>query len=53
LAKAGTVRSVRGDRGTLQIIGCAIGGVFALFSIVFLMPHMETIASLVDLVACR
>jgi uncharacterized membrane protein YccC len=39
-------------KGTLRIIGCVIGGVFALFSIVFLMPHMETIASLVVLVAC-
>ena len=29
-----------------------IGGALALFSIVFLMPHMETIASLVVLVAC-
>src|SRR5256712_1089253 len=39
-------------KGTLRIVGCVIGGVFALFSIVFLMPHMETIASLVVLVAC-
>jgi len=29
-----------------------IGGALALFAIVFLMPHMETIASLVVLVAC-
>ena len=29
-----------------------IGGALALFSIVFLMPHMETIASLVVVVAC-
>src|SRR6267154_368348 len=39
-------------KGTLRIIGCVIGGALALFSIVFLMPHMETIASLVVLVAC-
>src|SRR5213593_1473695 len=39
-------------KGTLRIVGCVIGGVFALFSIVFLMPHMETVASLVVLVAC-
>src|SRR5467141_531987 len=39
-------------KGTLRIVGCVIGGVFALVSIVFLMPHMETIASLVVLVAC-
>ncbi len=34
------------------LVGCLIGGALALFSIVFLMPHMETIASLVVLVAC-
>jgi uncharacterized membrane protein YccC len=39
-------------KGTLRILGCVIGGALALFSIVFLMPHMETIASLVVLVAC-
>ncbi len=39
-------------KGTLRIVGCVIGGALALFSIVFLMPHMETIASLVFLVAC-
>lgn len=39
-------------KGTLRIAGCVIGGALALFSIVFLMPHMETIASLVMLVAC-
>src|SRR3954469_2103549 len=39
-------------KGTLRIVGCVIGGALALFSIVFLMPHMETIASLVVLVAC-
>jgi hypothetical protein len=39
-------------KGTLRIAGCVIGGALALFTIVFLMPHMETIASLVVLVAC-
>jgi uncharacterized membrane protein YccC len=39
-------------KGTLRILGCVIGGALALFSIVFLMPHMETIASLVVVVAC-
>lgn len=39
-------------KGSLRIVGCVIGGALALFSIVFLMPHMETIASLVVLVAC-
>jgi uncharacterized membrane protein YccC len=39
-------------KGTLRIAGCVIGGALALFSIIFLMPHMETIASLVVLVAC-
>jgi uncharacterized membrane protein YccC len=39
-------------KGTLRTLGCLIGGALALFSIVFLMPHMETIASLVVLVAC-
>jgi len=32
-------------------VGCVIGGALALFSILFLMPHMETIASLVVLVS--
>jgi multidrug resistance protein MdtO len=35
----------------LRILGCVIGGAFALFSIIFLIPHMETIASLIVLVA--
>jgi uncharacterized membrane protein YccC len=39
-------------KGTLRIVGCVIGGALALFTIVFLMPHMETIASLVVVVAC-
>ncbi|HEU0273963.1 MAG TPA: FUSC family protein [Candidatus Udaeobacter sp.] len=38
-------------KGTLRILGCVIGGALALFTIVFLMPHMETIASLVVVVA--
>jgi uncharacterized membrane protein YccC len=38
-------------KGTLRILGCVIGAVLALFTIVFLMPHMETIASLVVVVA--
>jgi uncharacterized membrane protein YccC len=39
-------------KGVLRIGGCVIGGALALFTIVFLMPHMETIASLVVVVAC-
>jgi uncharacterized membrane protein YccC len=39
-------------KGTLRFVGCVIGGALALFSIVFLMPHMETIASLIVVVAC-
>ena len=39
-------------KGTLRIVGCVMGGALALFSIVFLMPHMDTIASLVVVVAC-
>jgi uncharacterized membrane protein YccC len=39
-------------KGTLRFVGCLIGGALALFSIVFLMPYMETIASLIVLVAC-
>jgi len=39
-------------KGTLRMVGCVIGGALALFSIVFFMPHMETIASLVVLVTC-
>jgi uncharacterized membrane protein YccC len=38
-------------KGTLRFGGCVIGGALALFTIVFLMPHMETIASLVVVVA--
>src|SRR5437762_7234074 len=39
-------------KGVLRIVGCLIGGALALFAIVFLMPHMDTIASLVVVVAC-
>jgi len=38
-------------KGLLRIVGCVIGGAFSLFSIIFLIPHMETIASLIVLVA--
>jgi uncharacterized membrane protein YccC len=38
-------------KGMLRIVGCVIGGAFALFSTVFLIPRMETIASLIVLVA--
>jgi uncharacterized membrane protein YccC len=38
-------------KATLRIVGCLIGGALAIFSIVFLVPHMETIASLIVLVA--
>jgi multidrug resistance protein MdtO len=39
-------------KGVLRMSGCIIGGALALFTIVFLMPHMVTIASLVVVVAC-
>jgi Fusaric acid resistance protein family len=39
-------------KGLLRIGGCVIGGALALFTLVFLMPHMDTIASLVVVVAC-
>src|SRR6266403_176663 len=39
-------------KGILRIGGCVIGGALALFTIFFLMPHMDTIASLVVVVAC-
>ena len=38
-------------KGVLRICGCIIGGALALLTIVFLVPHMETIASLVVVVA--
>jgi uncharacterized membrane protein YccC len=39
-------------KGILRTVGCIIGGLLALFSIIYLIPHMQTIASLVVLVAC-
>ncbi len=39
-------------KGVLRAVGCIIGGLLALFTILVLIPHMETIASLVVLVAC-
>jgi len=39
-------------KGILRAVGCIMGGLLALFSILVLIPHMETIASLVILVAC-
>ncbi|MDB6020396.1 MAG: putative rane protein, partial [Pedosphaera sp.] len=39
-------------KGILRALGCIIGGLLALFSILVLIPHMETLASLVILVAC-
>jgi uncharacterized membrane protein YccC len=39
-------------KGVLRIGGCVMGGALALFTIVFLMPHMDTIASLIVVVAC-
>ena len=39
-------------KGVLRMGGCIIGGALALFTIVFLMPQMVTIASLVVVVAC-
>jgi hypothetical protein len=38
-------------KGVLRMGGCIIGGALALFTIVFLTPHMVTIASLVVVVA--
>src|SRR6202007_834150 len=38
-------------KGRLRIVGCVIGGALALFTIVFVVPHMETIASLIVVVA--
>ena len=38
-------------KGVLRMGGCIIGGALALFTIVFLMPHMVTIVSLVVVVA--
>jgi len=38
-------------KATLRLVGCAIGGALALASIVFVVPHMTSIAELVPLVA--
>ena len=38
-------------KSALRLVGCAIGGALALFTIVFLMPHMISIPSLALLVA--
>jgi uncharacterized membrane protein YccC len=38
-------------KGILRIVGCIIGGAIALVSTICLIPHMETIASLIVLVA--
>jgi len=38
-------------KGVLRAVGCIIGGFAALLTIIFLIPHMETITSLVILVA--
>jgi uncharacterized membrane protein YccC len=39
-------------KGLLRAVGCIIGGLLALFSILVLIPHMVSLASLVILVAC-
>jgi uncharacterized membrane protein YccC len=39
-------------KGVLRMGGAIVGGALALFTLVFLMPHMVTIASLVVVVAC-
>lgn len=39
-------------KGILRITGAVIGGLLALFSIIVLVPHMESLASLVILTAC-
>jgi uncharacterized membrane protein YccC len=39
-------------KGILRAAGCIIGAFLALLTIVFLIPHMETITSLVIVVAC-
>lgn len=38
-------------KAALRIVGCLIGGIFSLMSILFLIPHMQSIASLIVLVA--
>lgn len=39
-------------KGILRAVGCIIGGWLAFFSILYVIPHMESLASLVILVAC-
>jgi multidrug resistance protein MdtO len=38
-------------KGTLRIAGCLVGGLLGFLSIMYLIPHMESITSLVFLVA--
>ncbi len=38
-------------KGWLRLVGCCLGGLFGFLAIVFLVPHMESIASLVLLIA--
>ncbi len=38
-------------KARLRLVGCAIGGLFGFLSIVYLIPHMESIVSLVLLIA--
>jgi len=38
-------------KGWLRLIGCAVGGLLGYLSIIFLIPHMESIVSLVLLTA--
>jgi multidrug resistance protein MdtO len=38
-------------RGWLRLTGCALGGLFGFLSLVFLVPHMESIVSLILLIA--
>ena len=38
-------------KGWLRLIGCSLGGLFGFIAIVFLVPHMESIVSLILLVA--
>ena len=38
-------------KGWLRLTGCALGGLFGFLSLVFLVPHMESIVSLILLIA--
>jgi len=38
-------------KARLRLVGCAIGGLFGFLSIMYLIPHMESIVSLVLLIA--